>query len=158
MDLPYHTPLSSEQQRQLGIDPAQPLAMADQVRYSQLDVQNHVNNTVYMEWFARLRIRYLDEVGIQGEAAARPRIVIRSGTIHWRQEMHANEDFVATCGCVRFRHTSMSLVQQIWAGGTLRATFDCVIVLLTPDGAARFPIPDALRHHLETVDGAVLDG
>ncbi|KHA52331.1 hypothetical protein [Sulfitobacter geojensis] len=49
MTLTYHTPLSPAQQVVAGIDPVQPLAMADRVRFSELDILNHVNNKVYLE-------------------------------------------------------------------------------------------------------------
>lgn len=156
MQFPYHTPLNADQQARLGIDPPQPLAMADQVRFSELDVLNHVNNAVYMEWFERLRIRYTQDWGISryDGGADNPRIVIRSGTIHYRQEMRMDESYVATCGCTAFRNTSFTLVQQLWAGGSLRATFDCVMVLLTQDATGRFPIPDEVRARFIDIDGA----
>ncbi len=158
MDLIYHTPLSADQQRTLGIDPPQPLAMADQVRFSELDALNHVNNAVYMEWFERLRIRYVQDWGLSGfDNATDPRIVIRSGTIHYKQEMRMDENYVTTCGCVAYRNTSFTLRQQLWSGGTLRATFDCVIVLLTPDGSARFSIPAAVRTRFGVVDQAIFE-
>ena len=159
MTLLYHTPLDEDQQTALGISPPQPLAMADQVRFSELDVLNHVNNAVYMEWFERLRIRYVQDWGLSGyDSAADPRIVIRSGTIHYRREMRMDEDYVTTCGCTAYRNTSFTLAQQLWSGGTLRATFDCVIVLLAPDASARFAIPPAVRTRFETVDKAVVEG
>lgn len=155
----YHTPLSAQAQTALGIDPVQPLAMGDRVRFSELDVLNHVNNAVYMEWFERLRVKYLQDWGVSGyDSDTDPRIVIRSGTIHYRQEMRMDEDYVTTCGCTAFRTTSFSLHQQIWADGTLRATFDCVLVLLTPDGAARLAIPDAVRARFVDVDTARPEG
>ncbi|MEQ6248005.1 thioesterase family protein [Sulfitobacter sp. HNIBRBA3233] len=157
MTIPYHTPLSADQQRSLGIETPQPLAMADRVRFSELDTLNHVNNSRYMEWFERMRVRYSQECGIStygGEGAA-PRIVIRSGEIHYRQEMVMDEDYVATCGCTAFRNTSYTLRQEIWSGGTIRCTFDCVLVLLYPDGSGRrMPIPDAVRERFVAVDGA----
>ncbi|GFE48283.1 thioesterase [Roseobacter cerasinus] len=156
MDLRYHTPLSPEMQSHLGIAPTAPLAMADQVRFSELDVLNHVNNAVYMQWFERLRVRYTQEWGLSRSTGADkgPRIVIRSGQIHYRQEMLMDEDYVVTCGCTGFRTTSFSLAQTLWAGGTLRATFDCVLVLLTSDGSARYPIPDDLHRRFVEIDGA----
>lgn len=156
MTLLYHTPLTADQQSTLGIPTPQPLAMADQVRFSELDVLNHVNNAVYMEWFERLRIRYVQEWGLSGNnAKSDPRIVIRSGTIHYRQEMRMDENYVTTCGCTAFRNTSISLAQQLWSGGTLRASFDCVIVLLQPDGSGRYPIPQPVRTRFGVVDGAI---
>lgn len=159
MALRYHTPLSAQTQSDLGIDPPAPLAMADRVRFSELDVLNHVNNAVYMQWFERLRIRYTQDWGLSRYMGAGedPRIVIRSGQIHYRQEMRMDEDYVVTCGCTGFRTTSFSLAQTLWAGGTLRATFDCVLVLLKPDGTGRFPIPDVVRQRMVDIDGAAPD-
>jgi acyl-CoA thioester hydrolase len=159
MELPFHTPLSAHQQSSVGIDPVQPLAMADQVRFSELDILKHVNNARYMEWFERLRIRHTQDWGLsQYDRADDPRIVIRSGAIHYREEMRMNDIYVTTCACTAFRRTSYSLHQQLWSGGTLRATFDCVMVLLTPDGGGRYPIPDALRVRFETIDKASFEG
>ncbi|XDA96670.1 thioesterase family protein [Sulfitobacter sp. LCG007] len=160
MELRYHTPLSAEEQRAFGIEPPAPLAMADQVRFSELDALQHVNNAVYMEWFERLRVRYAQEYGLsrQGEDNGNPRIVIRSGTIHYRQEMLMDESYVTTCGCTAYRNTSFSLAQRLWSGGTLRATFDCVVVLLKPDGSGRFALPEVLKKRFAELDQAVSEG
>lgn len=155
MELPYHTPLTPDQQTFAGIDPVQALAMRDQVRFSEIDVLNHVNNTRYMEWFERLRIRYVMDWGItQYDGAVDPRIVIRSGAIRYLEEMLVREDYVTTCNCAAYRNTSFSLRQQIWAGGRIRATFECVMVLLNPDGSVGYAIPDAVKQRFGAVDGA----
>lgn len=155
MTLIYHTPLDAETQRAHGLAPTQPLAMADRVRFSEIDALNHVNNVAYMSWFERMRIRYMQDWGISTyNSAANPRIVIRSGQIHYRQEMVLDEDYIATCGCTLWRNTSFSLRQQVWSGSTLRTTFDCVIVLLTPDGSGKYAIPDAVKTRFADVDGA----
>ena len=159
MTLLYHTPLDADQQTALGITTPQQLAMADQVRFSELDVLNHVNNAVYMEWFERLRIRYVQDWGMSTyDSATDPRIVIRSGTIHYKQEMRMDENYVTTCGCTAYRNTSFTLAQQLWSGGTLRASFDCVIVLLNPDGSGRYPIPASVRARFGTIDKAIFEG
>lgn len=157
MNLPYHTPLPQDVQRSLGIDPPAPLAMADRVRFGELDVLNHVNNAVYFQWFESLRVRYTQLHGLSRHlgSGTGPRIVLRSGNIRYLQEMLLNEDYVVTCACTAFRRTSFSMHQQIWSGGTLRATFDCVLVLLQQDGSGRYPIPDAVKSHFAEVDGAV---
>ncbi len=156
MNIPYHTPLSPDLQAQAGITPGQPLAMADQVRFSELDSLNHVNNAAYMAWFERLRIRYVQDWGLADfHSASAPRIVIRSGNIHYLREMLMDEDYVVTCGCSGFRNTSFTVNQQLWSGGTLRATFDCVLVLLEPDASARRAISDAVRDKFTMIDKAL---
>lgn len=155
MTLLYHTPLSVSDQAALGISPPQPLAMADKVRFSELDALNHVNNAVYMEWFERLRVRYVQDCGLSGyDRADDPRIVIRSGQIHYRQEMRMDEDYVVTCRCTAFRNTSFTLRQELWSGGAMRASFDCVIVLLKPDASGRFPLSEAVRQRFASRDAA----
>ncbi|MFK7877297.1 MAG: acyl-CoA thioesterase [Paracoccaceae bacterium] len=159
MTLPFHTPLTPGQQMQAGLDIVQPLAMADQVRFSELDVLNHVNNAVYMEWFERLRVRYIQDWGISryDGAADSPRIVIRSGKIHYLQEMRMDEIYIATCGCTAYRTSSFSLRQQLWSGGTLRATFDCILVMLTQDASAKYHIPPTVLDYFKSRDGASFD-
>lgn len=155
MDIPFHTPLDAAQQAALGIDPPAPLAMADQVRFSELDALRHVNNAVYMEWFERLRVKYTQVWEISRYGGTNdPRIVIRSGTIHYREEMKMDEIYAVSCGCTAFRRTSFTLEQQVWAAGRLRATLDCVIVLLNPDGSGRFPIPEPVVARFREIDGA----
>jgi acyl-CoA thioester hydrolase len=161
MDIAFHTPLSASEQEAFGIPAPAPFAMADQVRFSELDVLNHVNNAVYMSWFERVRVKYTQARGLSrafgSGASGGPRIVIRSGTVHYREEMRMDENYVVTCRCTAFRTTSFSLRQEIWAEGRLRATLDCVLVLLQPDGAGRYPIPDAVRAGFIEVDGATAD-
>ncbi len=158
MTLAYHTPLSPDQQRAAGLTQPQSLAMADQVRFSDLDTNNHVNNAVYFEWFERLRIRYTQSLIEQGLMdAPGPRVVIRSGSIRYLHELLEREDYIVTCRCTAFRNTSYALAQQIWVGGQLRATFDCVLVMLNRDGTGRFALPDRLKHHFEAADGARAD-
>ncbi|MFK7745303.1 MAG: acyl-CoA thioesterase [Roseobacter sp.] len=159
MELAYHTPLSDDAQIAQGILSPAPLAMADQVRFSELDVLNHVNNAVYMQWFERVRVKYVQIWGMSRDLGkgTGPRIVIRSANIHYKQEMLMDEDYIVTCRCTAFRSTSFSMQQELWSGGTMRASIACVLVLLQPDGSGRYPIPDALRERFIEIDGAVVE-
>jgi acyl-CoA thioester hydrolase len=159
MTVRYHTPLRPDEQVLFGISAPQPMAIADRVRFAELDVLNHVNNKSYMTWFESLRVWYFDELCTPylPVGAPRPRTVLRSAEIRYMEEMKMAEDYVATA-CVRaFRNTSYTLDQQIWSG-TQRAQYSCVIVLMTPDGSARMPIPQVLRDLFVSRDGAVFEG
>ncbi|MEL7098621.1 MAG: thioesterase family protein [Pseudomonadota bacterium] len=154
MDLPYHTRLTAAQQQAAGLTHPAPLAIADIVHHDDLDSLDHVNNTRYFTWFERLRIRHMTHYGIGTlNDPSSPRIVIRSGEVRFVAELRGGETYITTCHCTALRTTSMTLSQEIWAAGTLRATFSCVMVLLTQDGSARQPIPEAIRAKL-IADGA----
>ena len=160
MTLLYHTPLTPDVQSTLGIEHPAPFAVADQVRFSELDVLAHVNNAVYFQWFERVRVLYTQHFGLSRNLGSDdgPRIVLRSGEIHYKQEMLLHEDYVVTCRCTAYRKTSFTMHQELWSGGTQRAVFDCVMVLLQADGSGRYPIPDTVRQHFDTVDGARFEG
>lgn len=152
--VPYHRPLSPEEQRRLGVAEPAPVARADRVHHDEIDALMHVNNGSYVTWFERLRIRFMEhyDIGTIGKAGD-PRIVIRSGHIHWIEEMLRDEDYVVTTRCTGLRNTSLTLEQAVWSAGRKRATFDCVMVLLQPDGHAKMSVPDAIRRRLVD-DGA----
>lgn len=153
--VPYHTPLDPDQQRAFGVPDPWPLAIADRVRFAELDPLNHVNNVAYLTWFENARVAYFKQAGISRyeDDAVEPRIVIRRGEIDWLREMRADEDYVVLSRTVAYRTTSFTMHQEIWAGGTKRAAFTCVIVLLQPDGSGRMPIPAHIIEHFHLIDG-----
>lgn len=149
--LPYHTPLSADQQRAAGLATVWPLAVADRVRFAELDPLNHVNNVAYLTWFESARVLYFKHIGLTtyDNSTAEPRIVIRRGEMDWLLEMRADEDYVVATRTIGYRNTSFSMLQEVWAGGTKRAEFQCVIVLLQPDGSGRMPIPERIRRYFD---------
>lgn len=155
MTLRYHTPLSPDEQVAFGISEPQPLAMADRVRFAELDVLNHVNNKSYMGWFESLRVAHYDHFCAPlYQDLPRPRTVLRSANMHFVKEMLMGEDYVTTARVTAFRNTSYTIEQQLWAGD-LRATLTGVMVMLLPDGSGRYPLPDSLRQMLIDTNGAV---
>lgn len=151
-DLPYHTALTPDQQLAAGLPHAWPLAFADRVRFSELDPLDHVNNVAYLIWFESARVAYFKHIGLTTYRTSdtEPRIVIRRGEMDWLQEMRADEDYIVTSRTIGMRNTSFTMAQEIWSAGTRRAAFECVIVLLLPDGSARMPIPDHIRRYFDS--------
>jgi acyl-CoA thioester hydrolase len=154
MDLPYLTPLNAEQQKALGLNEAQPLALADRVRYSELDVLNHVNNKAYMEWFETLRTEHFFRLcAPYYKGLEAPRTVLRNADIHYVKEMIAGQSYIATARISAFRNTSYTIEQMIWSDG-LRARMTGVMVMMRGDGSGRYPLPDPLKRYFMDVEGA----
>jgi acyl-CoA thioester hydrolase len=157
MTLRYHTPLTPQEQTAFGLTEPQTLALADRVRYAELDILQHVNNKSYMGWFETLRVAHFDTFCAQHfQGPARPRTVLRNADMHFIKEMVMGEDYVATARVTAFRTTSYTLEQQLWSGD-LRATLRAVMVLLAPDGSARLPLPTDLRTQLASREGAIAE-
>lgn len=159
MDLRYHSPLTEAEQRAHGIETPQRIAMADRVRFAELDTNNHVNNKAYFGWFETLRVEYGMRV-CHGHFDRQPRVVLRSAEMRFYREMYAGDSYIATAACLAFRTSSYTLRQQVWSDGTLCAVMDCVMVNLDPAGTdgARMPLPDSLTEDFIRLDGAVKEG
>ena len=155
MDLRFLTPLTASEQTAQGLAEPQPLAMADRVRFSELDNQNHVNNKAYMDWFERVRIEHLNRMIVPHYAPGPgPRVALHSATIRYRKEMLADEAYIATARVTAFRTSSFTMEQQIWSGD-LRATLQAVVVMLRPDGSgAHYPLPETLCAYFAEEEGA----
>jgi len=153
MTLRYHTPLSPDEQTSAGLTTPRVLAIADRVRYAELDILNHVNNKAYMTWFETLRVAYFEHMCAPFFDTAAPRLVLRNADVRFVKEMLAGEDYIATCQVTAFRTSSYTVQQELWAGD-LRATLTGVLVLLSPDGQSRAPLPAALKAEFERRDGA----
>lgn len=158
MELQYLTPLSAHEQLAFGLDHPQPLALADRVRYSELDVLNHVNNKAYMEWFETLRTEHFFRLCAPFYAGmAQPRTVLRNADIHYVAEMMAGQSYVATARVVEYRTTSYTIEQMIWADG-LRARMRGIMVMLHPNGSGRYPLPEGLKRYFSDKEGATPQG
>ena len=155
MTLPYHTPLTDAQQCQHGIDSPQPFAVADRVRFAELDALNHVNNKAYLEWFETVRVAYFNQLCAHHYAGKpTPRMVIRNADIHYIQEMLRDEDYIVTARVTGYRTTSFVMEHQLWSGGAMRARMTGVMVTLLPDGSGRYPLPEPLLAEFRDRDGA----
>ena len=160
MDIRYHTPLTPEEQIAHGLPAAQPIALADRVRFSEIDPQKHVNNKYYHEWFEIARTEYFRRLcdPVYGDAEL-PRTVLHSATIRYVQEILPRESYIVTARVAEFRNTSYTLDQQVWVAGSLRATLACVMVMLHSDGSGRkYPLPEALKADFLNRDGAHFAG
>lgn len=157
MTLRYHTPLSPPEQAAFGLAAPQTLALADRVRYAELDILQHVNNKSYMGWFETLRVAHFDTFCARHfETGPRPRLVLRNANMHFIREMVMAEDYVATARVTAFRNTSYTIEQQLWAGD-LRATLTAVMVLLDPTGTGRLALPAVLKAQFLQHEGATSD-
>ena len=154
MTLLYLTPIDAETQLAQGIDRPCPVAIADKVRFSELDLLNHVNNKAYLGWFESTRVTYFDtHCARHFSGGPMPRTVMRNSNVHYLKEMLLGESYISTARVLSFRNTSYVMEQQIWSGD-LRTRLEAVMVPRTADGSAGQPIPDSLKRQFLDLDGA----
>ena len=127
--------------------------MADKVRFSELDNQNHVNNKAYLTWFESVRIAYHERFCVGHYGSDRPRVLIHSLNLRFVREMQRDESYVATARVTEFRTNSYTMDQQLWSGD-LRARMSVVVVMGRADGKGHAPLPASLQEQFLTLDKA----
>ena len=153
---PYLTPLYQDDLAALGLPPEWRFAMADRVRFHELDALNHVNNAVFFSWFETVRVAYVRDYGVSQYTPADPRLVIRETSCRFIQEMRLDEPYLLAARTTRFRRTSFTMEFAVFSE-TLRATGQAVIVALHQDGSGRQPLSEDVKATFVQRDGAIDD-
>ena len=154
-ELSLHTFLDAQALRSSGIPEPWSVGMSDTVRFGELDILGHVNNTAYLQWFETFRVSYFQAYGIADYLAGEvPRIVLRQVGVDFLAEMKLGDAYIVTGRTVEMRRTSFRMEYAVWSGGKLRATGWAIIVTLGQDGT-KAPLADTMRAAFAERDGAV---
>jgi len=142
--------------RALGIPEPWTIGLADRVRFSELDVLGHVNNTAYLSWFENFRISYFKDYGFSDYSGPFPRIVLRQIGADFISELKLNDDYIVTGITTAMRSSSFRMEYAVWSGGALRATGWAVLVSLTQQ-AVKETLSTEFRNTLIKRDNARQD-
>lgn len=149
---PYLTPLNSDDLRSAGIPAPWTFGIQDTVRYGEIDMLQHVNNTVYLKWFENLRVRYFVERGIWTGDGNAPMVVLRNIGIHFRSEVKLLDDYILTARTTKMGNTSFTMEYGVWVGGDLKTTSDAILVMVNAD-KTKCTLPAHVRDIFTTMDG-----
>lgn len=115
-----------------------PYRLSDNVRFADLDPNDHVNNAVYASYFETGRVTLMKDrsYGLMPPGVAW--IMVRLD-IHFRAELRWPGTIELGLGVVKFGRTSVTFEQVVFSGGKCVASAQSVSVLL--DEATRKPMP-----------------
>ncbi|WP_448044681.1 acyl-CoA thioesterase [Bradyrhizobium liaoningense] len=115
-----------------------PFRLSDNVRFGDLDPNQHVNNAVYATYFetGRVTLMKLPEYGLTPPGLAW--IMVRLD-MHFRAELHWPNALELGLGVVKLGRTSVTFEQVVFSNGKCIASATSVGVLL--DEATRRPAP-----------------
>lgn len=109
----------------------------DRVRFGELDALNHVNNVVFLRWFETIRVAYIQDYGFTSYSEGDPMMVVRRVTADFHAPMFHGEDYVLTARTRSIKDSSFIMDYAVFAGGSLRATGEAVVISLQDDGKTR---------------------
>ena len=154
MNVPYLTPLHTDDLRAAGIPAPWIFGMADKVRFGEIDALQHVNNAVYLKWFENLRILYFNDLPLWQNSASRPKVVLRNVGLDFRSEVKLTDRYILTGRTTQVRNTSFTMEYGVWVGDRLATTSHAVLVMLNADNSKR-ALSDDLKALFIDRDGAV---
>jgi acyl-CoA thioester hydrolase len=113
-----------------------PYRQTDNVRYADLDPNQHVNNAVYATYFETGRVTLVKDRANGLMPAGLAWIMVRLD-IHFRAELRWPSSIEMGLGLSKFGRTSVTLDQVVFCEGTCIASAQAVTVLI--DEATRKP-------------------
>ena len=115
-----------------------PYRLSDNVRFADLDPNQHVNNAVYATYFETGRVTLMKDrsYGLMPEGLGW--IMVRID-IHFRAELHWPGKIELGLGVAKFGRTSVSFDQVVFSEGKCVASASAITVLI--DDVTRKPVP-----------------
>jgi acyl-CoA thioester hydrolase len=115
-----------------------PYRLSDNVRFADLDPNQHVNNAVYATYFETGRVTLMKDrsYGLMPEGLGW--IMVRID-IHFRAELHWPGQIEMGLGVAKFGRTSVSFDQVVFSEGKCVASARAITVLI--DEVTRKPVP-----------------
>jgi acyl-CoA thioester hydrolase len=115
-----------------------PYRLSDNVRFADLDPNQHVNNAVYATYFETGRVTLMKDrsYGLMPDGLGW--IMVRID-IHFRAELHWPGRIELGLGVARFGRTSVSFDQVVFSEGRCVASASAITVLI--DEVTRKPVP-----------------
>jgi acyl-CoA thioester hydrolase len=115
-----------------------PYRLSDNVRFGDLDPNQHVNNAVYATYFETGRVTLIKDrsCGLMPEGLAW--IMVRLD-IHFRAELRWPGQIELGLGVTKFGRTSVTFEQVVFSEGKCVASAQAVTVLI--NDATRKPVP-----------------
>ena len=115
-----------------------PYRLADNVRFADLDPNQHVNNAVYATYFETGRVTLMKDHSNGLMPAGLGWIMVRLD-IHFRAELRWPGTIEMGLGVARFGRTSVTFDQAVFSDGKCVASAQAVTVLI--DESTRQPTP-----------------
>ncbi|HCP44944.1 MAG TPA: acyl-CoA thioesterase [Deltaproteobacteria bacterium] len=125
------------------------------VSWGDLDAFQHVNNTVYFQWFETARIRYFEEIGFLDHLKATgvgP--ILAETSCKFRLPLTYPDTVTASAQAMDLGHDRFTMRYRVHSAehGRLAAEGEGRIVCFDYRGNNKAPLPDPIRKAIETLE------
>ena len=124
-----------------------------QIRFNDIDVLGHVNNTVYLSLYDLGKARYMEEAGLRSRGPEPPTCVIVDVHCTYLHPIFYGDEIYILTHCSDIGNKSFTLSQEmIDATGQQRSVCTTVMVYIDPATGRAAEIPDHFRSKLENYE------
>jgi acyl-CoA thioester hydrolase len=117
-----------------------PYRLTDNVRFADLDPNQHVNNAVYASYFETSRVMLVKEPGHGLIPAGQNWVLVRLD-IHYRAELHWPNTIDLGIGVMKLGRTSATFEQVVFSQGRCMASATATTVMVGLESREPTPIP-----------------
>lgn len=126
-----------------------------QIRFNDIDILGHVNNTVYFSFYDTGKAYYLEAINGGNINWRRVETVIANIDCAFVKPVYFGEKIAVLTRCTEIRDKSFRLQQVIVEkeSGDIRSVAESVMVAIDPESMKAVAITDALRAHISEFEG-----
>lgn len=121
-----------------------------QLRFNDIDILGHLNNTVYLSLYDLGKARYMEDVGLRPAGPLPPSTVIVDVHCAYIKPVHYGDDIYIHTRCSEIGDKSFVLEQEMVDGeGELRSRCRTVMVYIDHATGTSATVPQAYRDKIE---------
>lgn len=120
-----------------------PYRLTDNVRFADLDPNQHVNNAVYASYFETSRVMLVKDPGYGLMQPGLAWVLVQLN-IHYRAELHWPGTIELGLGVLKLGRTSATFSQVVFSDGKCMASATSTTVMVGQDSREPAPIPAAI--------------
>lgn len=125
--------------------------MPVQLRFTDIDILGHVNNTVYLSFYDTGKARYFEAINGGKVDWQRVETVIANVDVAFVESVLFGEEIEVLTRCA-WVHDKSFMLQQVIVGrktGALKSAAETVMVSIDPSTHTSRPVPEDMRKRLE---------
>lgn len=124
--------------------------MEAQLRFNDIDILGHLNNTVYFSLYDMGKARYLEATGLRARGMSRPDTVIADIHCAYLQPIHFDDKIEVLTRCSHIGEKSYTLEQMLVDDhGVVRSVCRTVMVYVDVEAGHAAPLPPG---HIEKIE------
>lgn len=124
-----------------------------QLRFNDIDILGHLNNTVYFSLYDLGKAKYMEEAGLREPGPAAPSSVIADIHCTYLKPIHYGDEIFVTTQCTSIGEKSFVLEQELVdAEGEVRSKCRTVMVYIDLATGASAPVPQSYRDKIKAFE------